>query len=162
MEIKAESIKQREQRCGFYGQLLQENLLESELIPLNSHTVKTILDELLKQDKPTLNDSARCLEVENIHHLIGNKPLFPPGMVGMSPSLARSWVLLALRKSGIQLGVESEFDKLFLRLMPDLQRLNSKQNTEFHSNHLSKRNALSPYKVFVCVAKILKIKGKKI
>lgn len=152
---KEEFSTQHEQLFCHCGQLLTEHLRNEDVVPLNSHTVKMILDELLRQDKPTLSDSARYQEVECIHHQISQHEIFPPRMVRMSQSLARSWVFLALRKSGIPLGVESEFDKLFLRLTPDLHRLNQQQNTKYHSVRQLNGSFLFPCRVFAFVGKSL-------
>src|SRR5271157_1611362 len=93
------------------GQVTQDNQQSSKLVSWNSHTVKEILDELLKQDKPSLSDSARYQEVQNIYLLISPGLMAHAELVGMSRDYARSLVLLELRKNGNSLGVETESDK---------------------------------------------------
>ena len=121
--IDTELENQHEQSHGLDNQLPQESQLCEGVVSLNLDTVRRILSELLCQEEPSLSDSARDQRVERILPLICTEPIFPPELVGMSLSLARSWVLLSLRKNRIPLGVENEFDKLFLRLMMGLQRI---------------------------------------
>lgn len=115
-----------------YDQRQIDNQPPSNLISLNRNDVLQILDSMLLEDKTILSDEARYQEGNRLYLLI--VPLISyhsRHIVGMSPELARSFVLQALRQSGSHLGAESSFDKLFLRLSSHSQPSPVNSNTKF-------------------------------
>ena len=94
----------------------------SAWVALTPEVVMGVLEKLLCQDKPVLNDEALHQEGMRLYHLI--EPVFPFQRyqgVEMSLEIARSFVLQSLRKSGSSLGDESQFDRLFLLWSRDSQ-----------------------------------------
>jgi hypothetical protein len=84
-------------------------------VALTPQVVMGVVETLLYQDKPTWNDEVLHLEVMRLYHLILPRLAYQEYQgVRMSLEIVEGLVLRALRKSGISLGEQNEFHKLFL------------------------------------------------
>lgn len=111
------------------GQKLSDNH-KSQLVAFVPQTAVAILEKMLRQDKPSLNDEALHQEGMRLYHLIEPALDFREyqGVVGMSPEIAEGLVFRALHKHGICLGIQSEFHKWFLAYSMDSQQLNESKH----------------------------------
>ncbi len=106
--------------CG--NQTLIDNQIASKMLPLVPHAVINALETMLYQEKQFLNEEALHQEGMRLYRLIEHVlPFHRFRGVEMSPEIVQSFVLQALRKSGSSLGIETQFDRLFLLWSRDSQ-----------------------------------------
>ena len=97
------------------NQKLGNNQKSPQLMYLTPESVVEALVTMLQQEQPSLSEKALYLEGSGRYRQIESLlPLQRFRYIEMSPEIVRGLALQALRRCGNSLGVETQFDKLFL------------------------------------------------